>query len=157
MKKSIASGAYVSSQSRGGLLVGLNFFALYIWHQCAESKGIFNIKKECAWAKCLPHKMTLTLGTLLVNSQTCFIFIIQMISQTVFSFKVSTKSKIISDILEETKNNGNTMILLVGVIGFSLSPASLRKLSFISVSYILMEKLWTYTFPEKKGAGKENL
>lgn len=46
MKKSTASVTYVSSQSRGGLLVGLNFFALHIWHQCAESKGIFNTLKR---------------------------------------------------------------------------------------------------------------
>lgn len=83
MKKSTASGPYVSSQSRAGVLVGLNFFALHIWHQCAESKGIFNTQKGSAWAKCLPHKMTLILGIVLVNFQACFIFIILTISQTV--------------------------------------------------------------------------
>lgn len=62
MKESTASGAYGSSQSRGGLLVGLNFFALSVWHEHEGSKGIFNTKQESAWAKRLPHKMTLTLG-----------------------------------------------------------------------------------------------
>lgn len=58
MKKSTSSGAYVSSQSRGGLIVGLNFFVLCIWHQYTESKGIFNAHKESAWLKCLLHDDT---------------------------------------------------------------------------------------------------
>lgn len=87
MKKNTASGAYVSSQSRGGLLVGLNSFALYVWHQRAESKGIYNTQKESAWAKCLLHKMTLIMGTLLVNFQTCVIVIMQKNTNSVFHFK----------------------------------------------------------------------
>lgn len=67
--------------------MGLNFFALSVWHERAGSKGIFNTQQESARAKCLPHKMTHWLSP--SEFPDCiyniYIYIIQMISQC-FSF-----------------------------------------------------------------------
>lgn len=46
MNKSPASGAYVSSQSRGGLLMGLNFFALSVWQSVEDPKVFLTHNKK---------------------------------------------------------------------------------------------------------------